>query len=60
MHGAFLSGLREAGRIHYAFARARHGLPPRVSEAGGWVGGWVEGGGWVGGGWVVGGWVGEW
>ncbi|KAG2450392.1 hypothetical protein HYH02_004895 [Chlamydomonas schloesseri] len=29
MHGAFLSGLREAGRIHYAFARARHGLPPR-------------------------------
>ncbi|KXZ47813.1 hypothetical protein GPECTOR_32g425 [Gonium pectorale] len=37
MHGAFLSGLREAGRIHYAFARARHGLPPRSdpAEAGG-------------------------
>ncbi|GIL92116.1 hypothetical protein Vretifemale_19590, partial [Volvox reticuliferus] len=30
MHGAFLSGLREAGRIHYTFARARHGLPPRA------------------------------
>ncbi len=33
MHGAYLSGLREAGRIHYAFARARHGLPPRVRGA---------------------------
>jgi hypothetical protein len=34
MHGAFLSGLREAGRIHYAFARARKGLPPRVGRRG--------------------------
>ncbi|GFR47272.1 hypothetical protein Agub_g8959, partial [Astrephomene gubernaculifera] len=32
MHGAMLSGLREAGRIHYAFARARHGLPPREDD----------------------------
>ncbi|EFJ44708.1 hypothetical protein VOLCADRAFT_118655 [Volvox carteri f. nagariensis] len=30
MHGAFLSGLREAGRIHYSLARARHGLLPRI------------------------------
>ncbi|GLC33360.1 hypothetical protein PLESTM_000052900 [Pleodorina starrii] len=30
MHGAFLSGLREAGRIHYCLARARNGLPPRA------------------------------